>query len=126
MTQTIAQQINWDFETNGNLAIRDKNNKLIYLELSNGHWGKWKYDSQYNEIYFETSSGYWEKREWDSQGNVIYFEGSSGYWAKWEYNSQGNQIYFENSGGVIIDNRPKPCENKEIVIEGIKYKLVKQ
>ena len=83
MTQTIAQQINWDFETNGNLAIRDKNNKLIYLELSNGHWGKWKYDSQ------------------------------------------GNQIYFEGSGGLIIDNRPKSCENKEIVIDGENFKLVK-
>jgi hypothetical protein len=126
MTQTIAQQIKWDFKTNSILEIKDKNGRAIYWEFSDGIWRKHEYDSQGNIIYFETSSGYWEKREWDSQGNVIYFEGSSGYWAKWEYNSQGNQIYFENSGGVIIDNRPKPCENKEIVIEGIKYKLVKQ
>ena len=80
---TIAQQIKWDFETNGNLEIRDKNGNLIYLEFSNG------------------------------------------FWTKREYDSQGNQIYFEDSGGLIIDNRPKPCENKEIVIEGVKYKLTK-
>ena len=80
---TIAQQIKWDFEANGDLEIRDKN------------------------------------------GNQIYFECSSGYWSKYEYDSQGNLIYFENSDGGIVDNRPKPCENKEIVIEGIKYKLTK-
>ena len=102
--KTIAQQIKLNFETNGNLEIKDKNGK---------------------EIYFEFSNTYWVKREWDSQGRQIYFEGSSGYWAKWEYDSQGNQIYFEDSGGLIIDYRPKPCEDKEIVIDGEKYKLVK-
>ena len=81
--KTIAQQINWDFEANGNLVIRDKNNELIYWENSNG------------------------------------------YWAKCEYDSKGNEIYWENSDGVIINNRPKPCENKEIVIDGEKFKLVK-
>jgi hypothetical protein len=81
--KTIAQQIKWDFETNGDLEIKDKNGK---------------------EIYWEDSDRYWTKREYDSQGN---------------------QIYFEDSGGLIIDNRPKPCENKEIVIEGVKYKLTK-
>ena len=83
MTQTIAQQIKWDFKTNGNLEIYDKNGK---------------------EIYLEDSDGVWVKKEWDSQGN-------------W--------IYFENSTGIIIDNRPKSCENKEIVIDGEKFKLVK-
>ena len=81
--KTIAQQIKWDFKTNGNLEIKDKNDKLIYLEFS------------------------------------------SGYWAKHEYDSQGNVIYFENSNGGIRDNRPKSCENKEIVIDGEKFKLVK-
>ena len=104
MSKTIAQQIKWDFKTNGNLAIRDKNNKLIYLELSNGHWGKWKYDSQGNEIYWGDSNRNWEKKECDSQGSVI---------------------YYENSDGTIIDDRPKSCENKEIVIGGEKFKLVK-
>ena len=80
---TIAQQIKWDFETNGDLEIKDKN------------------------------------------GKEIYWEDSDRYWTKHEYDSQGNQIYFEDSGGLIIDNRPKPCENKEIVIEGVKYKLTK-
>ena len=81
--KTIAQQIKWDFEANGDLEIRDKN------------------------------------------GNNIYFEYSDGRWVKREYDSQGNQIYYENSDGDIIDKRPKPCENKEIEIEGVKYKLVK-
>ena len=81
--KTVAQQIKWDFETNGSLVIKDKNGK---------------------EIYREASYGYWSKREWDSEGN---------------------EIYWENSDGVILDNRPKPCENKEIVIGGEKFKLVK-
>ena len=104
MNQTIAQQIKWDFKTNGDLEIRDKNGRLIYFEFSDGDWSKYEYDSQYNEIYYETSRGYWRKREYDSQGN---------------------EIYFESINGVIRDNRPKPCEGKEIVIEGIKYKLTK-
>jgi hypothetical protein len=80
---TIAQQIKWDFKTNGDLEIKDKN------------------------------------------GNQIYLEYSYGYWIKWEYDSKGNKIYFENSDGAIVDNRPKSCENKEIVIGGEKFKLVK-
>jgi len=104
-TKTIAQQIKWDFKANGNLEIKDKNGKEIYFENSNGFWTKRKYDSQGKEIYFENSNGYWEKREYDSNGNVI---------------------YFENSNGEITDNRSKSCENKEIIIDGIKYKLVKQ
>ena len=102
--KTIAQQIKWDFETNGDLQIRDKND---------------------NSIYFENELGFWAKCEYDSKG-AIYHEDSNKYWAKWERDSQGNQIYFEDSDGIIIDNRPKPCEDKEIVIEGIKYKLIKQ
>ena len=53
--KTIAQQIKWDFKTNGDLEIQDKNGNLIY---------------------WENSSGYWVKREWDSKGNRIYFETS--------------------------------------------------
>jgi hypothetical protein len=82
--KTIAQQIKWNFETNGTLVIRNKN------------------------------------------GKPIYFENSNGYWANWEYDSQGNEIYYEDSSGEIRDNRPKPCEDKIVEIEGIKYKLVKQ
>ena len=102
--KTIAQQINWDFKANGDLEIKDKNGYQIYYEDSNGVWVKKEYDSRGNEIYYENSDGYWEKKEYDSQGN---------------------QIYFENSKGEIIDKRPKTCENKEIEIDGVKYKLVK-
>ena len=101
---TIGQQIKWDFKTNRDLIIRDKNGKIIY---------------------YEGSSGYWSKREWDSEGNEIYFEDSNKYWAKWEYDSEDNQIYFEDSDGCIIDHRPKSCEGKIVEIEGEKYKLVK-
>ena len=101
---TIAQQIKWDFKTNGDLEIKDKNGNLIY---------------------YEDSTGFWTKREYDSQSNQIYFENSKGFWAKREYDSQGNKMYYENSDGEIIDNRPKPCEGKVVEIEGVKYKLTK-
>ena len=104
MTQTIGQQIKWDFKTNGELVIKDKNGNRIYLELSNGYWSKREYDSKCNQIYYENSNGRWRKSEYDSEGDII---------------------YFENSDGEIIDKRPKPCEGKEIVIEGVKYKLTK-
>ena len=102
--QTIAQLIKWDFKTNGNLEIKDKNGNLIY---------------------FEGLDEFWTKREYDSQGNQIYFENSKGFWAKREYDSERNKIYYEDSEGKIIDNRPKPCENKVVEIDGIKYKLTK-
>jgi len=81
--KTIAEQIKWDFKTNGELVIKNKNN------------------------------------------NRIYYEDSYGHWVKEEYDSQGNCIYCENSYGRIIDKRPKPCEDKVVEIEGVKYKLVK-
>ena len=56
--RTIGQWLKWDFKTNGDLEILDKNGKRIYFE---------------NPI-----NGYWTKREWDSQGNQIYFEDSDG------------------------------------------------
>jgi hypothetical protein len=124
--KTIAEQIKWDFKTNGDLEIRDKNGNLIYYENSKGFWAKCEYDSNGNTIYFENSDGFWAKCEYDSNGNTIYFERSDEYWAKWEYDSQGNQIYYENSYGTITDNQPNPCENKVVEIEGVKYKLVKQ
>jgi hypothetical protein len=125
--KTIAEQLNWDFETNGDLKIKDKNGKRIYYERSSdGLWAKREHDSQGNEIYYEDSNGYWIKYEYDSQSNVIYYENSSGFWKKWERDSKGNEIYFENSYGTLRDNRPKPCENKVVEIDGIKYKLVKQ
>lgn len=102
--KTIAQQINWDFEANGNLEIKDKNG---------------------NRIYFEDSSGFWEKWEYDSQGNQIYFENSNGFWEKKEYDSEGCLIYLENSSGIIKDNRPKPCEDSVVEINGVNYKLTK-
>ena len=92
MTQTIGQQIKWDFETNGELMISDKNG---------------------NQLYIEFPTAYWVRREFNSQGLVIYYENS-------------NVEIIDMRLPEIIDNRHKPCEGKEIIIEGIKYKLVKQ
>lgn len=89
MTQTIAKQIKWDFETNGDLNILNNDDKVVYFENSFGFWVKCEYDSNL----------------------VIYQEDSNKRWAKWERNSQGNTIYYEDSDGVIEDNRPKPCED---------------
>jgi hypothetical protein len=122
---TIAQQIKWDFKTNGDLDILDKNGKIIYFEYSNGYWEKCEWDSQGKQIYHESSNGFWAKYEYDSQGNEIYCENSGGYWGKSEWDSQGNTIYYENSDGVIKDNRPKSCEGKIVEFEGEKYKLTK-
>ena len=102
--KTIAEQIKWDFKTNGRLEIKDKNG---------------------NQIYIEASNGYWSKREYDSQGKGIYYETSDGYWVKREYDSRGKEIYWESSNGEIIDKRPKPCEDKIVEIDGVKYKLTK-
>jgi len=124
-TKTIAQQIKWDFEANGSLVIKDKNGNQIYTEGSSGYWEKWKCNSQGKVIYHEYSDGFWTKSEYDSNGNEIYWENSEGFWVKREYDSQGNRIYYEFSDGKIIDNRPKSCEDKEIEIDGVKYKLTK-
>ena len=122
--KTIAQLINWDFEANGNLEIKDKKGDLIYHEFSNGFWEKSEYDSQGNVIYFENSDGFWEKTEYNYKGNKIYYEISDGFWTKWEYDSEGNEIYYEDSDDQIVDNRHKPSENKVIEIDGVKYKLI--
>ena len=55
--QTIGQWLNWDFEANGDLEIKDKNGLRIYGEDSSGCWGKWEYDSQGNEVYYENLFG---------------------------------------------------------------------
>lgn len=54
---TIAQQINWNFETDRYLIIKDKNHNIIYIENSLGGWVKREWDSQGNQIYWEDSDG---------------------------------------------------------------------
>ena len=45
MTQTKAQQLNWDFEKKGIFEIRSDNKKLLfYWEASDGYWVKSEYD----------------------------------------------------------------------------------
>lgn len=83
------------------------------------------WDSKKRLIYFEESNKRWAKYEHDSEGNVIYYENSNGFWWRAQYDANGNKIYFENSRGEIEDNRPKPCENKVVEIDGVKYKLTK-
>ena len=76
MTQTIAQQIKWDFKTNDELRIKDNNGKLIYWEDSNRVWEKSEYDSQGNLIYRENSFGrIIDKRPKPCEGKIVEFEG---------------------------------------------------
>lgn len=55
--KTIAEQIKWDFETNGNLIIKNKNGKFIYYEKPDKYWARWEWDSQVNPLYYEDSDG---------------------------------------------------------------------
>ena len=84
--KTIAEQINWDFKTNGVLKIQNNDGLPIYIE---------------------SVGGYWAIRKYDSKGNQIYYEDSDREWSKCEYDSRGIQIYYEDSDGKIVDNRPK-------------------
>lgn len=105
MKKTIAQQLNVkDFP----FEIKDKNNREIYYENSDGYWERREWDSNGNRIHFENSNGDWYRSEWDSNSNEIYYENSDGFWYRKEYDSNGYEIYFEDSSGLIIDKRPKP------------------
>jgi hypothetical protein len=55
--QTIGQWLNWDFETNGSLYIRDKNGNLIYQECLSGFWDRRERNSNDLVIYYENSDG---------------------------------------------------------------------
>jgi hypothetical protein len=55
--QTVGQWLNWDFKTNGDLQIKDKNGLIIYLESFYESWRKREYDSDGNVIYDESSCG---------------------------------------------------------------------
>ena len=73
---TIGQQIKWNFETNDDLKIKDKNGKAIYWEDSGGFWAKREYDSEGNNIYYENSNGIIiDKRPKPCEGKVVEIEG---------------------------------------------------
>jgi len=55
--QTIGQWLNWDFKTNGDLWIKDKNGNYVYQEFLSGYWIKREFDSQGELIYSESSNG---------------------------------------------------------------------
>jgi hypothetical protein len=96
--QTIGQWLKWDFKSNGDLRIKDKNGNLIYFENAGG----------------------WDRREYNSEKKLIYFENSEGRWRMLEYDSDGNLIYDECSEGIIVDNRiPEIIEHN-----GRKYQLI--
>lgn len=74
--KTIAQQIKWVIENNGNLVIRNKNGKRIYIVDSTGFWAKWEYDSEGNEIYYKNSNGtIIDNRPKSSEDSVIEIDG---------------------------------------------------
>jgi YD repeat-containing protein len=118
--KTIAQQLN---VTDFPFEIKNNNGNIIYYENSNEFWVKWEFDSNGNPTSYENSDGWWYKCEYDSNEKTIYYEDSSELWIKREYDSLGRVIYYEDSYGHIEDNRPKPCVDKVVEIDGIKYKL---
>ena len=76
MTQTIGQQIKWDFETNGELMISDKNGNQLYIEFPTAYWVRREFDSQGNKMYYENSDGDVEdNRPKPCEGKVIEIEG---------------------------------------------------
>ena len=54
--QTIGQWLKWDFKTNGDLEIRNKDGKQIYYEKVD-FWAKRQFDSKGNRVYYEDSDG---------------------------------------------------------------------
>ena len=74
--KTVAQQIKWDFKTNGDLEIRDFRGNLIYFEDSKRYWSKWEYDSQGKVIYIKDSKGYLvDKRPKPCENKVVEIDG---------------------------------------------------
>ncbi len=55
--QTFGQWLNWDFEANGSLEIKDKNGNYVYQEFLSAYWIKREFDSQGELIYSESSNG---------------------------------------------------------------------
>jgi hypothetical protein len=67
--KTIAQQLN---VTDFPFEIRDKQGNVLYLENSNGDWGRMEYDSDGNQIYCEDSED-WNIRGRGSTINITNF-----------------------------------------------------
>jgi hypothetical protein len=68
------------------------------IPIGNKHTKKINYRLNLDE-------GAWYKYEYDSRGNKTYHENSGDFWYKYEYDSYNNKIYFENSEGYIKDYR---------------------
>lgn len=121
--KTIAEQLRVrEFP----FIILDKNGNEIYLETSDGHWVKKKYDSNGNRVYYEDSSGYWYKIQYDSNGNEVHYENSKGFWSKTEYDSEGYKVYYVNSNGIVRDKRNIPEYTMEQLVKKIGNFKLKQ
>lgn len=114
--KTIAQQLN---VTEFPFIIKDKNENVIYLEYSFGWWLRAEYDSNGYQTYFENSKEYWVKREFDSNGIVVYVEDSTGL----VYDRRPKPTLDWSRSLYDTVTRPKPCADKVVEIDGIKYKL---
>ena len=80
--------------------VYNTNGNEIYIETSDGHWRKTKWDENGNEVYRINEVGFWSKWDYDDNNNVIYYEDSDGFWSKHTYDKDGNEIYYEDSRGV--------------------------
>ena len=73
----LAQFFKHDF-SKGEFKLYDKKVNLIFIELSNKYWQRFKYNKNGNQTFWENSGGYWVSSEFDKKGNKIFWENSNG------------------------------------------------
>ena len=106
---------------------------------SNGILCEYTYDTYGNKITYKGSDGFSYKCTYDKNGNKTSYEDSIGFSYKYTTDENGNQIAYKNSNGYynikgkkvtkeeyesfINQLNYKNLDDKEVEIEGIKYKL---
>jgi hypothetical protein len=111
-----------------NLVLFDEDGNRVYefITTSDGHWGKFTFDSNGNELTYENSYGYWNKRTYDSNGKELTFENSYGYWSKYTRDSKGKELTYDDSGGVRrVFNTPEHTMDELVEKLGYDFKIKK-
>jgi len=84
----------------------------------NGVLCEYTYDENGKPLSYKTSNGYSSKTTRDKNGNEVAFKNSNGY-----YNIKGKKVTKEEYESFINQLNYKNLDDKEVEIEGIKYKL---
>lgn len=69
--KTIAQQLNWNFEKDGDLVIEIKDGWVAYRENAAGYWERSERDDRGNQIYWENANGLWERYEYTIRKEIV-------------------------------------------------------